>query len=103
MTMYEWAEKSFDNRSEMLDYLVYQYFTGGGLDPAPDVDFLLAGGETASKHAADCTRGLGLDESPDGVELSHMALNDYTASDLAEAIQRLITLRPDKKQTGYSN
>lgn len=83
-----------DSTDEMLTAIAYSWMTAGGANLPDDVDALLANDADPTSWAAECVECWGLAvATEDGP--AHMALNDYSADDLAAAIGRFITERPD--------
>lgn len=71
----------------MLDAIVMEWLTGGGLTDAADVSAAVKA-VIPRTYAAVCIRDWHLDRPGDDGEPSHMERYGYTAADLAEAFVR---------------
>lgn len=98
----EFQSNLYRNTSDMLAAIAYEWLTAGGSNSTETVSEFLSD-FSPKKAAEECISGWGFDEptmidadeTGEEIMVSHMALNDYTASDLEAAFAAFAATRLD--------
>jgi hypothetical protein len=97
MTNHEFGSTLYRTTDEMLAAIAESWWTANGQN---DADSITAMGcsPDGSAEARECIAGWGLDQPGEDGEPAHMARNEYTEADLAQAMRAWWNARPDLRE-----